>query len=189
MADEEKKLRTILLEYEALRDEILHRQKETTDTLIYSILSTGALLGYGFTVQLSVIFLVPLAILVPLSYSIKKNADTILFIASYISTTIEGNVSDLKWESFRYKFRRYESQKRGRLPRLIECIMIYDFLSITCLLLAFFYWDYPLIYFGIVAALVFVYLLWWNITSSSSYSYHRQTKIMGDIEKVAKDLN
>jgi len=186
MVEERQKLKCMLLEYRALRDDILQRQKEIGEIMIYSIVGTGAILGYGFSVQAGFIFLVPFALLIPMSYTIRKHTDSILFLASYISVAIERNVEGLKWETYRYKFREFESRRKRRLPRQLESIMIYDFLSVACIGLAFFYWDALLVYFGFIVSLVVIYLIWWNLAISASYSFKKQKKIMIEVEKVAE---
>ncbi len=185
---ENTKVEATLAEYEALRDEILQRQKIVNELLTYSIISTGALLGYGFTVQQGYIFLVSFAILIPLSYAVKKESDTILVIATYIYAVIERRELGFSWETFRYRLRKVESQKKQRMPRLIECIMIYDLLSISTLILAFIYWKSELSYLAIIAVLVFAYFAWWNLEASKSYSYQKQTKLIADIEKITEKL-
>jgi len=46
----------LLEEYRSLREEMLNRAKRADDVLVYSIIGTAALLGYGFTLKVSYIF-------------------------------------------------------------------------------------------------------------------------------------
>jgi hypothetical protein len=188
MVEEQQKLECMLLEYRALRDEILQSQKEIGEIMIYSIVGTGAILGYGFGVQVGFIFLIPFALLIPMSHSIRKRNDTILLLGSYISAVIEKNAEGLKWETFLYRLREIESGRKRRLPQQLESIMIYDFLSVTCIVLTFFYWDALLVYFGAIVSPVVIYLIWWNFTFSASYSFKKQRKILIQVEKVAENL-
>jgi len=182
------KARSMLEEYRTLRSEIHSLQKRSTDLLIYTILATGALLGYGFSVQIGFVFLVPFSVVIPLSYQVKNNADMILLLGTYISVKIEKNIHGLQWETFLCKFREFESKNR-KLPRMFECIMIYDLLAMVCLILSFFYWGYPLVSFALIALPLIMYFLWWNYEMPSCYSFKKQQRYIQEIEKAAEILN
>jgi Flp pilus assembly protein TadB len=175
-------------EYESLRDEIMETQKRNTDIMNYSIVGTSAILGYAFSVRMGFLFLVPLAILIPMSYMIRRNANTIILIASYISVMIEKKSDWLRWETFRYKLREHESKEKRASPRMLEYMMVYDFLLIVCLSLSFIYWDLPLFHFMLLAILPVAYFLWWNKAVSWRNSYRRQQRTIKKIEEIAEEM-
>ncbi len=178
-----------IAEYESLRGEIMETAKRSTDIMNYSIIGTSAILGYAFSVRMGFLFLVPLAILVPMSYMILRNGQNLILIAAYISVMIEKRSDGLKWETFRYKLRELESKKKNASPRMLEYMMVYDFLFIICLALSLTFWDLPLYYFVLIVILPVGYFLWWNKTISWRNSYRRQQRAVEKIEAVAEEMN
>jgi uncharacterized membrane protein len=188
MAEEKWKSESILLEeYKTLRSEILQRLQTTNNLMTFSIMATGALLGYGMNVKEGFIFLIPFSILIPMSYATKKEADIILFLGTYISVMIEKHMNGLQWETFRYKFREYKS-KVEKWPRMIESMIIYDSLVLSCFAMSIIYWKNSLILFIAAILPLILYFVWWNYSMSQSYSFDRQKRYLQEIERTAKRL-
>ena len=172
----------LLEEYRSLREEMLNRAKRADDVLVYSIIGTAALLGYGFTLKVSYIFLLPFSIIIPLSDYIRRTHDQILFMAAYILVVIEQQ-TNLRWETVLFNFRKQEALRGRFTPNMLEYILIYDFLSLVCIGASFFS-EPASIGLVLVVSLMLLYLIWWNYKMWGCYSFRRQKEYETKIRQV-----
>ncbi len=151
-----------LEEYRSLRDEIGRNSQLTANVFLANVTATGVLFGFGFEMTNGVIFLSPLAILIPSLFFLTSQLESTTRIASYIKVVLEPEL-DLGWERDWWEVRR-----RGLLPRKRKYTMaisgLYGALNATCFILAWAYWEAsPRMFF--VAAVPLIVLVTLGISS------------------------
>lgn len=128
-----------LEEYKSLRDEIGRNSQLTTNVFLASVTATGVFFGFGFETKNGAIFLSPFAILIPSLFFVSSQLESTTRIASYIKMVLEPGLG-LGWESDWWDVRQ-----RSLLPRrrkyTLSISWLYVALSVSCLMLAFFYWE------------------------------------------------
>ena len=126
-------------EYNALRTEIDRNSQITTTVFLANVTVTAALIGYGLSSRLGVIFLSPFAIIIPSLFFISSQLESTTRIAAYIKVFLEADSEELNWET-----RWLELRKKG-LPHKRKYTLavshLYGTLSVVCIMLTYFYWD------------------------------------------------
>ena len=149
-------------EYRSLRDEIGRNSQLTATVFLANVTATGVLFGFGFETMNGVIFLSPLAILIPSLFFLTSQMESTTRIASYIKVVLEPEL-DLGWERD-----WWEVRLRGLLPRRRKYTMaisgLYGALSAASFILAWAYWEAsPRIF--VVAAVPLVILVSLGVSS------------------------
>lgn len=123
----------LLDEYKSLRSEIGRNSQIVSNVFIANIATTGALIGYGLDKDIGVIFLSPLAFLIPSMFFITSQMESTRRIASYIRVFIEP-VLDLRWENRWLQLRTHKLLPRRR-KYAASLAALYTLLCSICLLL------------------------------------------------------
>lgn len=143
-----KNKEVILAEYEALRDEILHNDRLIVEVFTFSVIASGALIGYatslfGSATSNSLEYrayfsLAPLIIIIPCSYLLVSLRIQIIRLGSYIRAFIESKLIDLQYEGAVIKLA--EKEKSSWLMRLslTPISLAYTAIFIICWLTVFF---------------------------------------------------
>jgi hypothetical protein len=164
-----------LEEYKTLREEILYRGRRKINIVIYTVLATGALLGYAIQNPSPYVFLIPLAILIPFSYNIKGLANGNLKIATYISVVIESKSDRLNWETFNKKYRKNTSIFGRPKPRQLQHMLVFDLLTAICIIGSYSYRTMAdITQLSIIWIVVVIYFIWWNSSMWDCFSFKRQ---------------
>ena len=130
----------LIEEYKTLRQEILEKFKRKDSFLIYTVIATATIFGFAIEFPSPYIFLLPLVIIIPLSYSTLGEEKGILHIGTYISLVIESKLKGLQWETYHYK-RREPKEVKGSLKanilRQLSNYLLFDLLAALCLFTSF----------------------------------------------------
>lgn len=157
--------------------------ERTTNVLVYSIVGTAALLGYGFALHVGYVFLVPFSIIIPMSYHVRRACNNILFMGTYIYVAIEQE-TNLRWETLLFNIRKQETLKRRFVPHMFEYILVYDFLSFVCIGLSLFFLGSWSVEFILTLSSILLYLIWWNYAMWDTYSFRRQKEYETEIRQL-----
>ena len=98
-------------EYKSLRSSIDMHLKLIFQTLAFMVAATCALLGYGFSSGVALVFLTPLPIILSCVYLIQTQMEEVLRKGAYIMLNCEQN--HIGWESTLYKCRQ-NREKGGK---------------------------------------------------------------------------
>ena len=120
-------------EFKKLREEIFEIDKRISNYIVYSIIATATLLGFGIQSPSPYVFLLPFAILIPLSWKILSLQNDILFKGTYISLNIEQKYPSLQlnWETFLIEQRKRE--RKSKFYNQSPNTLLFTFLAILCL--------------------------------------------------------
>lgn len=124
--DEQKD--NLIEEYKTLRQEILEIDKRKNNLIVYTIIATATIFGFAIEFPSAYIFLLPLIMVIPLSYKVQSLEDSILHIGTYISVVIEQH-TNLQWETYLKKLRK---AKEGKFLRQLPNYIIFDLLGAAC---------------------------------------------------------
>jgi hypothetical protein len=196
-------------EYKTLREEIFEIDKRISNYVIYSVLATATLLGFGIQYPSPFLFLLPLAIIIPFSHRIRSWQNDILFKGTYISLNIENKNENLNWETFLRKFRKKTASK-SMLYSQSPNTLLFNGLAVICLLLSvyvavqdfvnnFFFssWSFRLIelitlqkmfdffILHVLWLIIIGYFIWWNMGMRKCFSSESQEKL----EKMINEVN
>ena len=128
-------------EYRTLRKEILEIYNRKNRLINYAVLATATIFGYAMLHPSPHIFLLPLIIIIPLSYNTLALERGIVGIATYISDEIESKLEGLQWETSRKEKRGQQIVGRctflRKLKRQAVNYLLFDLLAILCLFFSF----------------------------------------------------
>ena len=116
----------------------MEKYKRKDTFVIYTVIATATIFGFAIEYSSPYIFLLPLIIIIPLSYSTLGQDSGILHIGTYISVVIESKVKGLNWETYQQK-RREQKEVEGRLLRQLSNYFLFDLLVVICLFSSFWY--------------------------------------------------
>lgn len=140
----------IIAEYNQLYAEIGRNSQITQYVFIANVTVIGILIGYGLNTKLGSIFLSPFAIIIPSLFFISSQLESTTRIASYIKVFLESDLEILNWET-RWMKLRTQGLAPHRRKYTLSVSGLYGMLSISCVLLAFMYWEHGFWIFVAVA--------------------------------------
>lgn len=119
-----------LAEYNSLRTEILQKIEQNNQLLTVTFTSIIAILAFAVTADDPFLFVVPMAVIVPLSMRISYYRGAIAKLSAYIVVYLEEYIDGLNWESLNDKLIRTTKAKKSSHIKLVrhECLV----LSIVC---------------------------------------------------------
>ena len=128
----------LLEEYRILHNEINQKIALQNTILTFTITTTVAILTIAVSENITIIYLVPFFIIIPMSMRIAYYRSVISKLSAYIIIFLEPNLKDMKWETSNAilgaRLRQKECKKENRkfaFSRNYECLI----LSIICYLL------------------------------------------------------
>lgn len=128
----------LLEEYRILHNEINQKIALQNTILTFTITTTVAILTIAVSENITIIYLVPFFIIIPMSMRIAYYRSVISKLSAYIIIFLEPNLKDMKWETrnaiLGARLRQKECKKKNRkfaFSRNYECLI----LSIICYLL------------------------------------------------------
>ena len=156
-------------EYKQLYSEIGRNSQITANVFLANVSVTAALIGYGLTSEMGVIFLSPFAIIIPSLFFVASQLESTTRIASYIKTFHESDSDKSNWESrwFSIRDQRLLPYKR---KYTLSISGLYGLLSLTCLALAFFYWPYSYWYYGATGLVILILVVFGILSVVNAFS-------------------
>jgi len=177
------------------------------------IVAISALLGYGFKYQSFLVFLLPVFIILTLSFLIIAQMNEIMLKGAYIKKRYEGNI--FGWESTLFALREIRGKKAANAHKLgrplvkaaedaLAFVLIIDMLLFICLLgfLLFFFQDLEVVllifsenpdwFYVFVILLIFVWIcVGWcalgvNRRMLEAYTFEKEQKILDELDTVFK---
>lgn len=117
-----------LAEYNTLRTEILHKIELHNHLITITFTAVIAILAFAANTDDPFLFIIPLAVIIPLSMRISYYRSAISKLSAYIIVYLENHINGLNWESRNSKI--VEFAKGNNHIRLVrhECLI----LSIIC---------------------------------------------------------
>jgi len=198
----------LIEEYKTLRQEIMELYKRKNSYVIYTIIATATIFGFAIEYPSPYIFLLPVIVIIPLSYKSLGLDGSILSVATYISVVIESKLKGLKWETYQQK-RREQKEYKERTLRRLSNYLLFDLLGGLCVVLSI---SYSLIIdnnihpfisnpiselgellttnFDLLMLWVFIllYLMWWTLRMRDCYSAKNQKSKKEEIEDIINQI-
>lgn len=128
----------LIAEYNSVRNTIFELDKRIDNLTLYSVIATATLLGFALDNESAYLYILPLAIIIPLSYNVLGLHNQILNTGTYISVVIESKDENLNWETFLKKKRKVE-KTRKRIFKRMSHYLIFDLLAVLCVCSSFGY--------------------------------------------------
>lgn len=126
-------------EYNHLYQEIGRNSQIIQNVFVANVAVTSGLIGYGLSSEYGLIFLSPLAIILPSLFFLASQLESTTRIAAYLLVFHERENPVLNWET-----RWLEIRKRGLLPSkrkyTFSLTGLYGLISMLCIALAYKYW-------------------------------------------------
>lgn len=89
----------VIKEYEDLRDEIKQKIKLHNSLITFMITTVVAVLAFALEGENSLLYLLPFAIIIPISMRIAYYKKAMVKLTAYIIIFIEGKIEGLNWET------------------------------------------------------------------------------------------
>ncbi len=115
-------------EYTMLREELMDKMKSQDNLTQFCYTIVAAIWTLAFTVQISYILLIPLFIVIPISFRIVKLRNDCAFLSAYMSVLLEKNI-DIKWESKNKLFGDKTPKKKSK--KLLHTLSKFDFIFLV----------------------------------------------------------
>jgi len=170
----------LLAEYRALREEILHNDRLIIEVFTFSIISSGALIGYSTSLFSSTdsssfqyapfIALIPLIIIIPCTYLLTSLRLQIIRLGSYIRAYIETKLDDLNYEGAVAKLAK--SEKGSALMKLSMTPISLTYIAIFLLCWIIFFAIYPINFGEILEAYMLIPIV--ILIISAIFFFHSQ---------------
>ena len=185
-------------EYKSLRSSIDVHLKLILEILAFMVAATSALLGYGFSSGVPLVFLTPLPIILSCAYLIRTQMEEVLGKGAYIMIKYEQD--HIGWESTLYELRRYPKEDKkcswlkwkkaatdSRAIFLIAVVLI--FICNMCFSY-FFCSECGFIIVGIILTLFFILLSYSIVLRSvlEAYTYEKEEGYVKEINKAINDV-
>jgi hypothetical protein len=129
----EEKQNNLIEEYKTLRQEISVLYTRKNSYVIYTVIATATIFGFAIEYPSPYIFLLPVIVIVPLSYKALGLDGSILHIGTYISIVIESKLKGLNWETYQQKRRERKEVNKKTLRRLSN-YLLFDLLGGSCII-------------------------------------------------------
>ena len=128
-------------EYKTLYGEIGRNSQICQHVFLANVAVTAGLIGYGLDSGIGVVFLAPFAIIIPSLFFLASQLESTTRIAAYILVFFEQTQGEFNWETRWLKLRENRLMPSKRKYTL-SLSGLYGLLSVTCLLLAYQYWEH-----------------------------------------------
>jgi hypothetical protein len=128
----------LIEEYKTLRQEIMENFKRKNSFVIYAIIATATIFGFALEYPSPFVFLLPLIIIIPLSYRTLAENRAILRIGTYIFVVIESKLENLHWETYNWK-RREKPENNKSIKRGLTDYLLFVLLGGSCIILSIWY--------------------------------------------------
>lgn len=150
----------LLLEYNTLRSEITQNGNHIVSIFLANTALTAGIFGFGLseTPVVGIVFLAPLAILIPSLFLIASQLEQITIISQYLRVVLEPKMK-VKWQTRWYQIRADDLLPIKRRKYIDAVSQLYGTLAVICLCLAFSFWTYDTYIFVIIASLVVIPLM------------------------------
>lgn len=86
-------------EYVTLRGEISQRMTTNNNLITFTITTTVAILSFAIKENLTILFLLPFCIIIPMSMRIAYSRSSLSKIASYMVVFLENDLDGMQWET------------------------------------------------------------------------------------------
>jgi hypothetical protein len=103
-------------EYKSLRSSIDMHLKLILEILAFMIAATSALLGYGFSSGVPLVFLTPLPIILSYAYLVRTQMEEVLKKGAYI--LIKYGQNHIGWESTLYELRKSSKEDKKNKKKI-----------------------------------------------------------------------
>lgn len=191
-------------EYKSLRSSIDVHLKHILEILAFMVAATSALLGYGFSSGVPLVFLTPLPIILSCAYLIRTQMEEVLGKGSYIMIKYEQD--HIGWESTLYELRRYPKEDKkcswlkwkkaatdSRAIFLIAVVLIFICNMCFSYFMRFSYFfcsECSFIIVGIILTLFFILLSYSIVLRSvlEAYTYEKEEGYVKEINKAINDV-
>lgn len=126
----------IIKEYEDLRGEIKQKIELHNSLMTFMITTVVAVLAFALETDNPLMYLLPFAIIIPISMRIAYYREAIIKISSYIIVYIENQVGGLQWET---RYNQLQGLKRDTIYNSLTISRYYEgiILSVICYTLYF----------------------------------------------------
>ncbi|HIU49733.1 MAG TPA: hypothetical protein IAD22_01800 [Candidatus Limousia pullorum] len=130
-------------EYANLRGEISQRMTRNNNLITFTITTTVAILSFAIKENLTILFLLPFCIIIPMSMRIAYSRSSLSKISSYMIVFLEEDLDGMQWETrniLLFENKRKEKHKHKLIDKCtsfiskITILRYYDclILSISC---------------------------------------------------------
>lgn len=194
-------------EYKLLHSSIDMHMKLIPEILAFMVAATGALLGYGFSSGVPLVFLTPLPIILSCAYLIRTQMEEVLGKGAYIMIKYEQD--HIGWESTLYELRRSPKEYKkcpwlkwqkaatdSRAIFLITVVLIFICIACFSYFMYISYFSCSECDFIIVIIISALFLIFFSYFSYSivlksvleAYTYEKEKGYVKELNKAINDV-
>lgn len=132
----------LVKEYDMLRSEINQKIELHNTLLTFTITTTVAVLTFALSKNMTVLYLIPFCIIIPMSMRIAYYRSAITKLAAYMIVFLERNLDEIKWETRNAMLIENVLSKENKSINNITILRYYECLIMAVICYAFYVLDY-----------------------------------------------